>query len=180
MTASPRPVELRYPDPADDAELRRAHRAALPELPTFLHLYADGMTVRRYVEVLEARRRGEGLTPGQVPATFLLAFVGRRIVGRVAIRHELTPALERLGGHIGYSVLAAFRRRGYATSMLQQALVIARDEVGLTRVLVTCDDDNVGSMKVIERNGGVLENIVTGPDLPVPKRRYWIALAGRR
>jgi predicted acetyltransferase len=44
-------------------------------------------------------------------------------------------------------------------------------------VLVTCDDDNVGSIRTIENNGGVLENVVTGPDLEVPKRRYWIDLA---
>jgi predicted acetyltransferase len=47
----------------------------------------------------------------------------------------------------------------------------------LTRVLVTCDDDNVGSIKTIERNGVVLESIVTGPEDDTPKRRHWIALA---
>ena len=55
-----------------------------------------------------------------------------------------------------------------------QALEIARDRLGIDPVLITCDDDNIGSIKVIERNGGVLENIVTGPDVPRPKRRYWI------
>ena len=50
-------------------------------------------------------------------------------------------------------------------------------KLGLKRVLVTCDDDNVGSIKTIEKNGGVLESIVTGPDGDKPKRRYWIATA---
>jgi predicted acetyltransferase len=58
--------------------------------------------------------------------------------------------------------------------MLRQSLAITRQRFGLTRVLVTCDDDNVGSIRTIEKNGGVLENIVTGPDLDAPKRRYWI------
>ena len=59
--------------------------------------------------------------------------------------------------------------------MLRQSLQIARQRLGLKRVLVTCDDDNVGSIKTIEKNGGVLENIVAGRDGDTPKRRYWIA-----
>jgi predicted acetyltransferase len=58
--------------------------------------------------------------------------------------------------------------------MLRQAVRAAQDRYGINRVLVTCDDDNVGSIRTIERNGGVLENVVTGPDLATPKRRYWI------
>jgi predicted acetyltransferase len=112
-----------------------------------------------------------------VPSTFLFAFAGTSIVGRVSIRHALTPDLERVGGHIGYVVVPAYRRQGYATAILRQALQIARQKLGLTRVLVTCDDDNVGSIKTIEKNGGVLESIVAGPDGDKPKRRYWIATA---
>jgi predicted acetyltransferase len=51
---------------------------------------------------------------------------------------------------------------------------IAHDELGIGRVLVTCEDDNDGSIRTIEKNGGVLENIIGRPDLPKPKRRYWI------
>jgi predicted acetyltransferase len=60
--------------------------------------------------------------------------------------------------------------------MLRQALAIAHQELGLSRVLVTCDEDNVGSIRTIEKNGGVLEDVITGPDLDAPKRRYWIDL----
>jgi predicted acetyltransferase len=81
-----------------------------------------------------------------------------------------------VGGHIGYVVVPQFRRQGYATAILRQSLQIARTQ-GLTRVLVTADDDNIGSIKTIEKNGGVLESIVTGPDGATPKRRYWIATA---
>jgi predicted acetyltransferase len=81
-----------------------------------------------------------------------------------------------VGGHIGYVVVPEFRRQGYATAILRQSLQIARTQ-GLTRVLVTADDDNIGSIKTIEKNGGVLESIVTGPDGATPKRRYWIATA---
>ena len=68
------------------------------------------------------------------------------------------------------------RRQGYATAILRQSLLIARDKCGLHRVLVTCDDDNIGSIRTIEKNGGILENVVNGPDLDKPKRRYWIEL----
>lgn len=165
---------LRRPRLDDEVELLRAHRAASPDMPTFLHLYQEGMSMARYLEALEARERGEGLGVGQVPATFLFAFVQRRLVGRVSLRHVLTPQLERVAGHIGYAVVPEFRRRGHATEMLRQALRLARRELGLVRVLVTCDDDNVASIRVIEKNGGVLDNVVDGADLRAPKRRYWI------
>jgi predicted acetyltransferase len=104
----------------------------------------------------------------------LFAFNGRRIVGRASIRHTLNDVLLRIGGHIGYVVVPEFRRQGHATAILRLALQLAHDRLGLDQVLVTCDDDNIGSIKTIERNGGMLENIVSGADLDKPKRRYWI------
>ena len=166
---------LRVPTESEEDEFLRAYRATSPGDPNFLHYYEEGMSFRRYLEVLAERERGENLPPGHVPSTFLFAFAGSSIVGRVSIRHALTPYLERFGGHIGYVVVPEYRRQGYATAILRQALQIARRTRGLTRVLVTCDDDNVGSIKTIEKNGGVLENIVTDGD--TRKRRYWIATA---
>jgi predicted acetyltransferase len=55
-------------------------------------------------------------------------------------------------------------------------LHIAREKCGVRRILVTCDDDNIGSIRTIEKNGGILENVIKGPDLDKPKRRYWIEL----
>ena len=166
---------LRVPRPSEEAEFLRAHRATSPTVPHFLHDYQEGMSFRRYLEVLAEQERGENLAANHVPSTFLFAFAGASIVGRVAIRHALNPDLERVGGHIGYVVVPEYRRQGYATAILGQALQIARQKLGLTRVLVTCDDDNAGSIKTIEKNGGVFESIVAGPDGGNPKRRYWIA-----
>jgi predicted acetyltransferase len=168
---------LRLPTLAEEAEFLRAHRATSPTAPNFLHDYDEGMPFRRYLEVVAQRERGENLPANRVPSTFLFAFAGVTIVGRVAIRHALNSYFARVGGHIGYVVVPEYRRRGYATEILRQALQIARQKLGLTRVLVTCDDDNVGSIKTIEKNGGVLDSIVTGPDGGTPKRRYWIATA---
>ena len=166
---------LRVHRQSEEAEFLRAHRATSPTVPHFLHYYEEGMSFRRYLEVLAEQERGENLPANHVPSTFLFAFAGTSIVGRVSIRHSLNPYLERFGGHIGYVVVPEYRRQGYATAILRQSLQIARQKLGLTRVLVTCDDDNVGSIKTIEKNGGVLESIVTGPDGDKPKRRYWIA-----
>jgi predicted acetyltransferase len=168
---------LRVPRQSEEAEFLRAHRATSPSVPHFLHYYEEGMSFPQYLEVLAEQERGENLPANRMPSTFLFAFVGTRIVGRVSIRHALNPYLERFGGHIGYVVVPEYRRQGYATEILRRSLEIARQKLGLTRVLVTCDDDNVGSIRTIEKNGGVLDSIVTGPDCDKPTRRYWIATA---
>lgn len=168
---------LRLPQENEEQEFLHAYHATSPDYPDsphFLHYHTKGMTFGRYLEVLAEQARGENVPEGFVPSTFLFAFVGTRIVGRVSIRHTLNAFLERVGGHIGYVVVPEFRRRGYATEILRQSLRIAHGQLGISRVLVTCDDDNVGSYKTIEKNGGVLENILSEPDLMKPKRRYWI------
>jgi len=88
------------------------------------------------------------------------------MLGFIATRHRLTPYLLEQGGHIGYSVRPAARRQGIASAALELALVQAQ-RLGIDPVLVTCDDDNHGSRRTIEKAGGQLEDIREG------KRRYW-------
>jgi predicted acetyltransferase len=102
-------------------------------------------------KLADATRKTEAF----VPATHLWAVTEERFAGRISIRHELTPTLRIEGGHIGYDTVPSFRGRGVATEMLRQALPVAR-ALGLTEVLVTCDDTNAASIRVIEKNGGVL------------------------
>lgn len=88
-------------------------------------------------------------------------------VGRMSIRHELNDWLAEVGGHIGYDVRRSRRGQGHATAMLAAALGICRD-LGLDQALLTCDEDNLASRRVIERNGGVLE------DVRRDKLRFWV------
>ena len=114
-------------------------------------------------------------TPGLVPdSTFFCLDEDRDIfVGAVNIRHYLNEALLLNGGHIGDGVLPSERRKGIATQMISFALDECR-KLGIDRVLMVCDRDNIGSAKSIQRNGGVLENeIVVGG---ITEQRYWIEL----
>ncbi|MDQ3384032.1 MAG: GNAT family N-acetyltransferase [Actinomycetota bacterium] len=170
-----RPGALRLSPPAlgDEGHARTAHAELAPEGFDFLHHpeLAWPEQVRRYA--LDAR--GVDLDPGRVRATYLLAWVGDELVGRVSVRHELNAFLLQVGGHVGYAVLPAHRRCGYAMAMLRQAVDMLREE-GLDRVLVTCDDDNPSSAAVIERCGGMLEDKRAQGAGRSPKRRYWITL----
>lgn len=102
-----------------------------------------------------------------VPVTELWFVDGSDYLGTVIIRHRLTPALERVGGHIGFHVVPRHRRRGHATRMLADAVVFCR-HLGLTALLITCAEGNTASRRVIEVNGGVLEIPATG------ECRYWL------
>lgn len=94
---------------------------------------------------------------GFVPCTTLWWVEGDEFLGRIAIRHRLNPKLRELGGHIGYDVRPSARRQGHATAMLRAALSIAR-QLGIEAALLTCDTTNTASRRVIELNGGVLED----------------------
>ncbi|SEB76607.1 GNAT family N-acetyltransferase [Streptomyces sp. TLI_105] len=122
------------------------------------------------------RLRGQGdatvpAAPGRVHATYLWIVDGDTCLGAAELRHSLDDFLLGAGGHIGYSVRPSARRRGVATWALGELLTKARG-LGLDRVLVTCDEDNSGSARTIERNGGVLEDVRTTAF--GTKRRYWI------
>ena len=102
-----------------------------------------------------------------VPISTLWYIDGDTYLGTVLVRHRLTPELARRGGHIGYHVAPRYRRQGHATAMLAAGLAYCRDSLGVTRVLITCAESNTGSRRVIEANGGALDDILDG------ECRYW-------
>lgn len=164
-----RPLRL-----ADEDTYRAAHVELAAEGFTFGFI-RDGESFAEHLLLLERQRRGHDLGV-LVEATWLIADVGGQVVGRASIRHQLNDYLAFHGGHIGFAVRPAFRRRGYATEILRQSLVVARS-YGVDPVFLTCNDDNAGSAAVIEACGGVLERVVPGDeaDNGVPFRRYWIS-----
>lgn len=124
-----------------------------------------------YCANLEVKDTSSGLVPD---STFFCLDEDRDImVGVVNIRHYLNEALLQSGGHIGDGVRPSERRKGIATQMIGLALQECK-KLGIDRVLMVCDKDNVGSAKSIMNNGGVLENevVVDG----CVEQRYWIAL----
>jgi predicted acetyltransferase len=163
-------LRLRLPQVTDEAEVLAAQDELGAEGFVFAFL-RQGQSFGEFVKMVEDNRRGHSLDNGWVKSTWLLADVDGEVVGRSSIRFELNDSLLIEGGHIGYAVRPTYRRRGHASEILRQSLVVARSG-GVDRVLVTCDDSNLGSRSVIEVNGGVLENIaeVNG----VALRRYWI------
>ena len=157
----------------DELQAHQGHRELALENFDFLLDLRPGDGWPGYLARLDRQRRGLDLPAGFVPATYLIADADGDIVGRVSIRHELNEFLADVGGHIGYGVRPASRRRGHATEMLHQALEIARS-IGIERALVTCASDNVASAATIERCGGVIDEAVWRVRSPEQSRRYWI------
>jgi len=154
------------------AEIRAAGEEPVPwvltrpadDFPALVRWYRD-------------QAKGIGLREGWVShSTFWLAATDGRLLGVSNLRHRLTESLLRFGGHIGYGIRPSQRRKGYATRLLALTLEKAHG-IGLTRVLLTCDKDNVASARVIERNGGQLENEAVIPETGKIKLHYWIDLA---
>ncbi|MEL6309794.1 MAG: GNAT family N-acetyltransferase [Chloroflexota bacterium] len=109
---------------------------------------------------------------GYVPQSTFWLVVNKQYAGTLDIRHHLTPSLRKFGGHIGYRVRPTMRRKGYGTLQLKLALPHIW-ALGIERALVTCDDDNVGSQKIIEANAGILQDKLDNGRSSLT-RRYWI------
>ncbi len=163
------PAHRRRPG-AGSAGAPRAGRGGL-HLPARLDARAHLAAAPAPAEAVPPRSRAGSRTRAR---DVLVARAGRDLVGRVSVRHELNSFLAELGGHIGYAVRPQFRGRGHATEMLRQALIVASAE-GVERALATCDDDNAASRRVIERCGGVLED-VRPTESGGATRRYRIGL----
>lgn len=128
-----------------------------------------------YFRNLVLYSKGVNLPPGRVPSSTFWLISGERLIGRSSLRHHLTPELEHEGGHIGYDLRPCERRKGYATLLLKLTLERARN-LGLDRVLLTCDTDYVASARVIEKNGGELQRRAISAKSGESISQYWIRL----
>jgi predicted acetyltransferase len=131
---------------------------------------------REYIRDLAKESQGIDLPPGIVPmTTFWMVTLGDRILGISVLRHHLTPALEHHGGHIGYIIRPSQRRKGYGSIIL--ALTLEKANVkGIRRVRITCDASNTASVRIIEKNGGILSGQVESKSTGKWISQYWINL----
>ena len=131
----------------------------------------DYRDFEKYCESLEVRDTSGGLVADST--LFCLDEERDIMVGAVNIRHYLNASLLLNGGHIGDGVRPSERRKGIATKMIALALAECR-KLGLEKVLLVCDKENIGSAKSIRNNGGILENEVEVDG--IIEQRYWIEL----
>ena len=129
------------------------------------------LSIPEWVQFTENTKYKETVTPGFVTAHTFFALDNDKIVGIINARHELNDYLLNLGGHIGYSVRKSERRKGYAKKMLNYTSKFLFS-LGLEKILITCDKNNVASKRTIESCGGILENEVIEENRTT--LRYWI------
>ena len=142
-----------------------------------IHSYGlDDATNLDILKKFDDYRNERNLKPDRVGAHFFWLVDDEKdyFIGEISIRHRLNEVLERYGGHIGYGVRFSEWDKGYGTLMLELALIEAK-KIGLSKILITCNDNNIGSARVMEKNGFVLsdkiENNFDGKSFVT--RRYW-------
>ena len=131
--------------------------------------------VSAYFKRLDRWAKGEDLPSHVVQENVYWLVRGDLILGLIKLRHKVNEALLIEGGHIGYGVRPSERRKRYGTTMLGMVLDEAR-ALELNRVMLTCDADNIGSAKIIERNGGKLSGTAVSPRTGKAVLQYWIEL----
>ncbi len=149
-----------------NAEFEEAGEKVIP--------YAAGLHGKTFEDFLIITYRyeiGDLPDPTHVPSTTFFLMDKERVVGAVSIRHSLTDYLLKHGGHIGYGVIPSERGKGLATRMLEFGVDFLKD-LGVDKVLLTCDKENSASRKVIEKCGGLFENEIES-DKRITQR-FWI------
>jgi predicted acetyltransferase len=133
-----------------------------------------GLKLNQILDQWKIEETDEVYKKGWVPATlYFMVSQNNSIIGALNFRRELNDKLLLNGGHIGYGIRPSKRNKGYATKMLGMFL-ITLDKKKYDKVLLTCDEDNIGSYKTIENCGGKLWGIIESGG--IKRRRYWIAL----
>ena len=132
-------------------------------------------SIEGWLEELKMKSSEDTIPEGLVPSTTYLAVreIDNYIVGMIDIRHYLNEFLTQVGGNIGYDVRKSERNKGYAKQMLKLALEKCKD-LKMKKVLITCDEDNIASEKVILSANAKFEDIrsLEGKN----KKRFWIEL----
>ncbi|MCC7432788.1 GNAT family N-acetyltransferase [Candidatus Peregrinibacteria bacterium] len=134
-----------------------------------------GFDLNAYLEEQQKFYHGENLPKGYVPASLFWLLNDKKIpIGIGKLRHKLNKRLTFRGGHIGYYIAPAYRGQGAGKELLRLLLIEAK-KLGIKRALLTVLSTNLASQKIIEYNGGVLEDERVNKD-GLPFKRYWIEI----
>jgi len=137
----------------------------------------------RYKTIEEVRNKIQSdlnYEAGRIPEDKLQAYCywvmeDEKVIGTSRLRPKLNERFEKIGGNIGYDVSPSYRRKGYGKKVLKMTLEEAK-KIGMREVLITCNDSNIGSCKIIEANNGELIDKVFDEEEEVVVRRYRIKL----
>ncbi len=167
-------LKLIKPDPFYLDSYKEAIHEYQDEVLTYQFSNPDQMDIFKKFENF---RLGIDLPPLYVKQSYFWLVDGKDFIGEIGIRHSLTESLTTFGGHIGYGIRYSKRNQGYGSIMLKLALLEAKN-LGIDQALITCNDSNIGSYRVIEKNGGILwDKILLSIDGHTRlTRRYWINL----
>jgi len=130
--------------------------------------------LKDYIKKTEDYSKGINLPQYWVSSNTHWLIDKENFIGHVNVRHKLSEQLKKAGGHIGYAIRPSMRKQGYGFKILELALAEAK-KIGLKKVLITCEESNTVSQKIIERNGGQLKNTFKVDDKKI--RHYWIKLS---
>lgn len=111
--------------------------------------------------------KGTNLSNGLVPQTIYWFYLDNRPIGYGKLRHYLNEKLLEHGGHIGYIIRPTERSKKYGEIVLRE-LIVKANQMGINEMLLTCNEDNIASRKVIESNNGILSEVKDGTC------KYWI------
>lgn len=125
-----------------------------------------------YLRGLQDQEKGTYLKSGKVPATTYWLIDNDEYVGKVRIRHKLSKSSL---SHIGYDIRPTKRKLGYGNEILKLALPKAK-ELGIDKATIICDSTNIGSRKIIEKNGGVFQNEILGDSGGPVKLRFLLEI----
>ena len=128
-----------------------------------------------YLARTKVYRSGKNLPEGKVPSSSFWIVDDDTWLGRVSLRHELNDTLKSFGGHLGYYLIPSARKKGIGSWAVEHVLEEAR-KLGLKKLLVTCNPDNIGSQKIIQKFGGIHQDTIDSELNDGPLMRWWITL----
>jgi predicted acetyltransferase len=129
--------------------------------------------INKYIQLTSEQEKGINIPKGWVPSSTYWLIDNNKFIGHVNIRHKLNDWSKKFAGHIGYAIRPTERNKGYGSKILELALQKAK-KLGLKKVLLTCNESNIASKKIIIKNNGELyDKVETESE---PKGRYWIEL----